>query len=325
MPQPDQDPNEPAKAGTPLAAPAPAPEEFDLLVFWIQNRKLIIRLVVAAFLAVAVWGTYEFLRYRKRVSSEAALANAKTSDDFRKVTTDWNGTPAGGTAYLRLADELRKAGKPEEAVQALRTFLEKYPLHPLRTAASHELASSLEIAGKLDEALAGYQRLAAPGSRGAFAPLALLGEARVLTAQGKLDDARKALENLEQQYPNSPFFSEANQWLGEIKNPEGIKTGGSPRPTPPPAPAPAPGAAPAPPQPGPSGIPPAAKNPPAPKPASPPAGAPAAPPKTPPPAAPPENTAPPASKPAPPSPEPPAPPPATPPVPPSPGSQPPPK
>jgi tetratricopeptide (TPR) repeat protein len=238
MSQPDPDSVERAPAGPPAAAQAP--QEFDLLAFWIQHRRLIIRIVVLAFIGVAVWGTFEFFRFRKRIASEQALATAKSADDFRRVTTDWAGTAAGGTAWLRLADELRKAGKPAESAQALRSFLEKYPLHPLRTAASHELAASLETAGKLDEALSDYQRLAAAGGKGAFAPLALLGQARVLLEQGKREEARKALETLEQQYPNSPFFAEANRWLDEIKNPAGTKTGGSPRPTPTPAPAPAP-------------------------------------------------------------------------------------
>lgn len=327
MSQPEPDPIEPAPAGQSPAAPVQAAEEFDLLAFWIQHRKLITRLVTAAFLAVAVWGAYEFVKYRKRVASEEALATAKTADDLRKVTTDWSGTAAGGTAYLRLADELRKEGKPAEAAQALRTFLEKYPAHPLRTAASHALAASHEIAGKLDDALAGYQRLAASGSKGAFAPLGLLGQARVYTAQGKLDDARKALETLEQQFPNSPFFGEANTWLGEIKNPAGTTTGGSPRPAPAPAPAPAPTG------PGAPGIPPGAALPPAtppapsapaspvappkpaPQPGTPPPATPPAPPKPATPPAPPASTTPPAPKPeapAPPAGAPPAPAPATP-------------
>ena len=230
--------NEPTPA---LSTPAPRPpQEFDLLAFWIMHQRLVIRILIVALLAVAVWGAWLFMDYRRRAGSEDALGNAKTAADYRKVTADWTGTPAAGTAFIRLAEELRKEGKPADAAQALRDFLDKYPLHPLRVAASHALASSLETAGKFDEALAAYQQFAASHGRSAFAPLAYVGQARVLMSLGRQDEARKVLESIEQKFSGNPLMEEANVLLDEIKNPAGRKTGGSPRPTPPPAPAPAP-------------------------------------------------------------------------------------
>ena len=230
--------NEPTPA---LSTPAPRPpQEFDLLAFWIMHQRLVIRILIVALLAVAVWGAWLFMDYRRRAGSEDALGNAKTAADYRKVTADWTGTPAAGTAFIRLAEELRKEGKPADAAQALRDFLDKYPLHPLRVAASHALASSLETAGKFDEALAAYQQFAASHGRSAFAPLAYVGQARVLMSLGRQDEARKVLESIEQKFSGNPLMEEANVLLDEIKNPAARKTGGSPRPTPPPAPAPAP-------------------------------------------------------------------------------------
>ena len=230
--------NEPTPA---LSTPAPRPpQEFDLLAFWIMHQRLVIRILIVALLAVAMWGAWLFMDYRRRAGSEDALGNAKTAADYRKVTADWTGTPAAGTAFIRLAEELRKEGKPADAAQALRDFLDKYPLHPLRVAASHALASSLETAGKFDEALAAYQQFAASHGRSAFAPLAYVGQARVLMSLGRQDEARKVLESIEQKFSGNPLMEEANVLLDEIKNPAARKTGGSPRPTPPPAPAPAP-------------------------------------------------------------------------------------
>ncbi len=239
MSLPASEPNEPRPE---LSTPAPQPpQEFDLLAFWILHQRLIIRLLIVALLAVAVWGAFLFMDYRRRAGSEAALTNAKTSADYRKVSADWSGTPAAGTAFIRLAEELRKEGKPAEAAEALKEFLDKYPLHPLRVPASHALASSLETAGKFDEALAAYQQFASAHGRSAFAPLAFTGQARVLMALGRPDEARKVLESIEQKFPGNPLMREAGMLLDEIKNPAARKTGGSPRPTPVPAPAPAPG------------------------------------------------------------------------------------
>jgi hypothetical protein len=234
MSQPASDSREPSPAST---APKP-PQEFDLLAFWILHQRLILRLVIVALLVVAAWGAWLFMDYRRDAGSKEALTVAKTAADYRKVTGDWSGTPAAGTAYIRLAEELRKEGKPAEAAQALREFLEKYPVHPLRVGASHALASSLETAGKLDEALAAYQQFASAHGNSHFAPLGPIGQARVLIALGKPEDARKALESVEQKFATNQFAEEARTLLDEIKNAAGRKTGGSPRPTPPPAPAP---------------------------------------------------------------------------------------
>ncbi|MEO6786800.1 MAG: tetratricopeptide repeat protein [Chthoniobacteraceae bacterium] len=218
------------------ATPAPRqPQEFDLLAFWIQYRRLIIRLVVVAVLAVSAWGAWLFMDYRRRAGSEDALANAKTAADYRKVSAEWQGTPAAGTALMQLAEDLRKEGKPAEAAQALREFLAKYPLHPLRIPAAHALAASLETAGKYDEALTAYQQFASAHGRSAFAPLAFIGQARVLMALHRTEEAQKVLESVEEKFPGNPFVDDAHTLLDEIKNAAGKKTGGSPRPTPPPA------------------------------------------------------------------------------------------
>jgi tetratricopeptide (TPR) repeat protein len=240
MSQPASDSNETnAAPSTP-----PPPQEFDLLAFWIQYQRLIIRLVIVALLGVAGWGAFLFMDYRKRVGSEEALANANAAADYRKVIADWQGTPAAGTAGIELAEALRKDGKPAEAAQVLREFLDKNPVHPMRVAAAHALAASLETAGKLDEALAAYQQFGSAYGRSAFAPLAYIGQARVLLALNRPDEAQRALESVDQKFPGNPFLEDAHTLLEEIKNAAGRKTGGSPRPTPTPAPAPAPAPAP---------------------------------------------------------------------------------
>jgi tetratricopeptide (TPR) repeat protein len=214
-----------------------APQEFDLLAFWIQHQKLIARLLIAALVGVAIWGIYLFMDYRKRAGSESALASAQKAEDYRKVVTDWPGTAAAGTAYVRLAEELRKENKPKEAAGALREYLDKYQTHPLRVPAAHALAASLETAGELEAALAAYQNFATAHSRSAFAPLGLIGQARVLTALGKPEDARLILETVDLKYQGNPFTYDARTLLASIKNPAGSKTGGAPRPAPTPAPA----------------------------------------------------------------------------------------
>ena len=272
--------------------PPPPPPEFDLLAFWIQYRKVIVRSFYAVLVGLALWTVYLYAESRKKEGSEGALASAKTADELRKVTAEWTGTPASATAQFRLADELRKEGKFDEAVKAYTEFAQKNPAHPLLVGSIAALALTQETAGKKDEALATYQRIQSSYPKSGHAPLALIGIARIQAEQGKIDEATKTLDTLLQSGSSFGFMSEAQRLQAALKNPNARKTGGTPRPEPPPAPVTTPGApntppaaakpapaAPAPATPAPATPAPAAPAPAAPAPATPAPAAPAEAPK----------------------------------------------
>ncbi len=264
--------------------PPPPPPEFDLLAFWIQYRKVIVRCFYAVLLGLALWAVYLYAEDRKKEGSEGALASAKNADELRKVMAEWTGTPAAATAQFRLADELRKEGKFDEAAKAYSEFAQKNPAHPLHVSSIAALGLTQETAGKKDEALATYQRIQSSFPKSGHAPLALIGIARIQTEQGKTEEATKTLDTLLQSGPSFGFMSEAQRLQAALKNPNARKTGGTPRPVPPPAPVPTPGAPNTPPAavtPAPAPVAPApAPVAPAPAPATP-APAPAAPPEAP--------------------------------------------
>lgn len=222
------DPNE-QRPALPPNVPPPR-QDFDLLVFWLENRKLIIRITAVILLGVAAWGAYLFMEYRRRAGSEQALANAKTAAEYRKAADEWEGTPAGGTSMLRLSEEQRKEGKTLEVAQTLREFLEKYKAHPMRVTAAHAVAAALETAGKNEEALAAYQQFGASYGSSSFAPLAQIGQARILINLNREEEAQKLLETVEQKYQGNPFTYDAQRLLDEVRNAAGRKTGGFPVP-----------------------------------------------------------------------------------------------
>ena len=233
-------------ASTPPAAPPP--QEFDLLAFWIQYRSVIKGCIYVAILGIVLWSVYLYMDARKKEGSELALAGAKTADELRKVTTDWAGTAAAATAHLRMADELRAAGKADEAAKEYQDFAAKNPTHPLVAGSIASLGLTLESAGKQEQALAAYQRIQSSYPKSAHMAVALMGIARIQAAQGKTDEAVKTLDALIQRStPGNPFSfaNEATRVQASLKNSNGKKTGGTPRPAPPepPAtPAPTPGA-----------------------------------------------------------------------------------
>ncbi len=227
------EPDSESKQLKPVPASAPAPleeQEFDLLAFWIQYRNIIVRSLVLILVGVAVYFGYEFSKQRKLADSSQALAVAKSAEDFRKVTANWVGTPAAGSALLRLGDELRRDGKYDESVKALQEFAEKYPKHQLQDRALISLGITQEFAGKTDDAFATYQRVISDYATSSAASDAKIRQARILKVKGKTEEALRILTDLEQQAKTPFFLNEIRALTAEIKNPNGRITGGNPRP-----------------------------------------------------------------------------------------------
>src|SRR5215207_8441679 len=202
MSEPTSDPKvaKPASTGGPIAPPPP--EEFDLLAFWIQYRRLIIRVFsLVAVVLIAVFG-YRLYEHLKETNSRNALADAKSLADFQNVAAKYEGTNAGATALLMAAQDLRNANKHEEASKIYGEFVAKYPEHSLAPGATTAQAVTLENAGKADEAIGAFQKVVSGYASSSFAPLALAGQARVYKAQNKLEDARRVLTELQTKYPN---------------------------------------------------------------------------------------------------------------------------
>jgi tetratricopeptide (TPR) repeat protein len=238
MPEPEKQIS-PMKATTSGSEPPPPVDDsFDLLAFWIEYRKLIMWLITLVSVGLIAWGGYELWQYRKRSGSSNAFGAANTTEDFRKVIAEWDGTPAAGSALLRIGEELRKEGKYDEAINTLNDFTKKYSNHSLSVGGILSLGFTQELAGKTDEALATYQRLQNNYAESAFAPIAALSQARIYKSQNKIEEARKALAAFDQKYKSTPFASEAQRMIEDFDKAEGRAIGGTPRPTPPAPPTP---------------------------------------------------------------------------------------
>jgi predicted negative regulator of RcsB-dependent stress response len=234
-------------------------------VFWDRHKTKVMATLVAALLAVAGFGGYKFYSERRANAAASSLANAKTPAEFQKVIAEYPGTPAGGSAYLLLADVLKNEKKFSEANAALQNFLDKYPNHELAGTARLAMAGNLEALGKKDEALTAYQRLATGAPQAFTAPVALFSQIHLLKEKNQIEEARRVCETIITQHRESRFAQEATYQLRLLKGNEPVAP---PPPTTAPPPPPAVSTAP------PAG--PSAAAPPAPK-----APPPAAPPKRP--------------------------------------------
>jgi predicted negative regulator of RcsB-dependent stress response len=201
-------------------------------VFWDRHSKKVLAVLVLTLLAIAAWGGYRFYSERRATTAANLLTTAKTATEYQKVIAQYPGTPAGGSAYLLLAEEQRKEKKFTEANATLQSFVEKYPAHELKGTARLAMAANLESLGKGDEALAAYQRLAADDPQGFSAPVAMLSQLHILKEKNQIEEARRVCETILTKYRESLVASEATRQLRLLKPPASTDTASAAIPTP---------------------------------------------------------------------------------------------
>lgn len=202
---------------SPTPTTTPAETGFDPLVFWIQHRNKILLLSGLFAIALAAFALSEYVRQRTNASAQELFAAAKTPEGFRKVITEYSGTVAAGNAHLMLAEKLRQEDKLDESTTTLRTFLEKYPTHPLLSGAWTSIAANLEAQGKTEEALGTYQKVSTSYANTFSAPAALMAQARLLEAKGKTEEARRIYEQIMTQYQENVAAQQAAQEIRRLK------------------------------------------------------------------------------------------------------------
>ncbi len=202
---------------SPTPTTTPAETGFDPLVFWIQYRSKILLLAGLFAVALTVFALSEYIRQRTNSSAQQLFGAANTADGYREVIAKYSGTISAGNAHLMLAEKLRQEGKLDESTATLRTFIEKYPKHPLLSGAWTSIAANLEAQGKADEALSTYQKVSTSYANSFSAPAALMAQARLLEVKGKTEEARRIFEQVMTQYQENAAAQQAAQEVRRLK------------------------------------------------------------------------------------------------------------
>ena len=90
-------------------SPATTDSSVEMSVFWYHHRREIAIGFVILLLAAAGWGVFRFYSTKRDSDAAAQFAAANSADDFKRVISQFGGTPAGGSAYLMLADKQRRS------------------------------------------------------------------------------------------------------------------------------------------------------------------------------------------------------------------------
>lgn len=191
-----------AHPSAPLTGPdAPSPLENFLDL---HARKVVIGLAtVLAIVAVVV--TIHLRKKKYETRAGAALVAATDLDALKKVTQDFEGTPAAKTALLLMADRQLEAGDAQGAGETLRAFIGANADHPLLSQARLALATALVRQGKPDEANAELSAFLTASPTSPLAPLALIQQAELAEQKGDLEGARKLYEQVTAGFPDSQF------------------------------------------------------------------------------------------------------------------------
>ena len=197
----------------------PALEMSDADLFWQDNwRKFAwgLVLLVLAILLVGAWFLYSG---HVRSSAESLYSAASGPDAWKEVVARYPGSIPAGNALLQIAAALRAQGDLAGAATQLDELIARQPRHPLIGAAWLSLAEVKMMQGDVGAALDAY-RTASSGHRDSYAaPLALLGEARLLAGQSKEGEARAVLESVGTLYPDTPAAMMAAAELARMGKP----------------------------------------------------------------------------------------------------------
>jgi tol-pal system protein YbgF len=133
-----------------------------------------------------------------RKAPPRATASARTT----RTPTRGDAPDVAGTDY-RAAVELVKAGKTEESVTALRSFLRTYPRHEYADNAQYWLGEAFYASKDYQHALVEFRATIETYPRGNKVPDALLKVGYCYQALGQADKARAVLEQVVNLYPKS--------------------------------------------------------------------------------------------------------------------------
>ena len=181
--------------------------------FWTLHKGKIILYSSLAILGALTFTVYTYQKEAKIIRAKAAYSLATTPQQLDEVIREYMGTVVSGDAALQLADQQRQEGKFDEAIATLRDFIAKNPEHPLLSGGWLSLGTTLELAGRNEEALDVYQQTNSKFPDSYAAPISLLYQARLRQRMGQPEAAKPLYESLIARYPKSLYAREAMREL----------------------------------------------------------------------------------------------------------------
>ena len=197
--------------------PENLPEELLPLYDWWKEKgaKSLITAAAVALVAVGILGYMQFQK-GKIADANIELTQANSVEELEGVVAKYGSLKPGNAARIRLAKAYYDASKYEDALATYEECETKGVPKGFEDIVTLGRAHSLEALEKSDEALAIYKSFADNKKESYLYPQAVMGLARVLTLQGKKDEAKKLLEDLKAEKTDETAWEMAIASLEEI-------------------------------------------------------------------------------------------------------------
>jgi len=144
-----------------------------------------------------------FWKRLERLDAESLLSHASSVEQWRVLVDRYPRSQASANALLLIAGAQSQKQHWEESCKTYREFLKYFPYHPLAISSYIGIAMNKDAAGNSQEALSALQQAVARYPKAYGAPEALLFEAKIMTRLGKKAEAKKLLQTIMTQYPDS--------------------------------------------------------------------------------------------------------------------------
>lgn len=187
--------------------PVNLPLELIPLYDWWKKSgsQFLIQTGIAVILVVAVLGGKQY--YDSTIATaNKELLKASTTEELEALVNNYGKWKVGNTARLRLAKSYYDAGKYEDALATYDACISKGAPVGFAEVAVLGRAVCLEaIDSRRDEAMKAYEAFASTYPTHFLFTQAKMGQARILTLQGKKAEATKMLETLKAEKNTDPL------------------------------------------------------------------------------------------------------------------------
>ncbi len=209
----------PDNGPSPIGEISQEPSAFE--AFLDANQKKLILLGILAVICLVVYVIWTGLGRKAEEEAAAAVAKARTSPDYELVSQEYEGKSAGGSAILLKSQLLWGDQQQQEAIEALETFVSKYPEHPAVGSAYASLGSYQQQLKRLDKAREAF--LKAADSESAASSLALLSLGDLELQAGEDENAEGIYKEIISKYESSHLqvksMAQARLKLINVKSP----------------------------------------------------------------------------------------------------------
>ena len=201
----------------PAAEPVPVqPQSEDLKQFsqWMTEygRPALIGLVVAVvvLLGITVWSNQ---KKEKAASAVQALFQVRSPEELQQLALADPKAPTAPVALASAAAEYYAQNRFDEALEAYRNFLPRYPTNMLAGDVTLGVAASLEALDNYNEAVTAYESFSQENPDNPLRPQAIMGAARCREQLGQFAEARALYEDFIAANPESPWLPQAESGL----------------------------------------------------------------------------------------------------------------